>query len=321
MKAILYNQFGGPEVLQTTSIANPLLTKSTAIVRVHAISLNPRDTSLRKGEFKFFTGSKFPKFIGADFSGTVEDIEENAEGFKNGDDVFGYIQDFNAAAGAELAVIPIRFLAKKPSAITHQEAATLGCAFLTALQALRDKIKIKTRERIMIYGAAGGVGTAAIQLAKHFGAQIISVSHSTNREYCLAQGANQFMAYDEQDIFTTSERVDAFFQVYSKDGSVYHIAKKLMARNGRFVCLIPNPLFIFHKIFSQPSFDYMLVRSNVQDLNFLADLAEKKILNPQICETFPIDQGSNAFRYLESGQIQGKVVLNLMPEERTYIKS
>lgn len=310
MKAIVYNEYGGPEVLGTTNLENPILSESSAIVRIHSISLNPRDSSLRKGEFRFLTGSKFPKLTGADFSGSIEDVRVNDRALKKGDEVFGYIQDLNAGASAELASIPIKFLVKKPPTISHGQASTLGCAYLTALQSLREKIKIKKNERVLIYGAAGGVGTAAIQLARHFGAYVIAVSHSSHREYCLEQGAHNFLAYNEQDIFS-SERVDAFFQVYSKQGAVYKRAKLLLNRDGRFVCLIPNPVYLFHKLFSKPSFDYMLVKSNVKDLELLVDLAERKIINPKITKSFDMDDARDAFTYFENGRVQGKVVMNV----------
>ncbi len=260
MKAIIYKKYGGTQVLELAEIPKPQLKESHAIIRVAAISLNPRDTSLREGAFKFLSGSTFPKLTGADFSGVIEEIGQNEGGFQKSDEVFGYVQDLKNATSATYISLPVRYLARKPLLISHPQAATLGCAYLTALQALRDKAQLKANAHILIYGAAGGVGTAAIQLAKYYGAQVTAVSSSVSRRYCLAQGADSFVAYDEGDVFSSSIKFDVFFQVYSKEGQMYGKAKKVLKDKGCFICLIPNPLFIFKQLFSRPKFEYLLLQ-------------------------------------------------------------
>jgi NADPH:quinone reductase-like Zn-dependent oxidoreductase len=311
MKAILYNQFGGPEVLTLAQLPKPVLKDSEAIICVHAISLNPRDTSIRQGDFKLFTGSQFPKLTGADFSGVIEEIGKNEQGYKKGDQVFGYISDLKRAASAKYVSLPIKYLAKKPASISHSQAASLGCAYLTALQALRDKAGITSGKRVIVYGAAGGVGTAAIQVAKYYGAYVTAVSKSTRRDYCLGQGADTFIAYDQQDIFSSEDKADTFLQVYSKEGVLYKKAKKILFPNGRYICLIPNPLFLFKKIFSKPAFEYLLVKNAKADLELLAHLTAKGNLQPHISGQFTPEQIQDAFQAMENGFVQGKVVVCL----------
>jgi NADPH:quinone reductase-like Zn-dependent oxidoreductase len=315
MKAVIYNQFGGPHVLSLTELPKPVLKASEAIIRVQAISLNPRDTSLREGTFKFFSGSQFPKLTGADFSGVIEEIGENKQGFQKGDEVFGYVQDLKRATSATYVSLPIKYLASKPSSISHQQAASLGCAYLTALQALRDKARIEPGERVLIYGAAGGVGTAAIQLAKYYGAHVTAVSKSTQREYCLSQGADTFIAYDKQEVFSAIHEVDVFFQVYSKGGTLYNKAKKIMSPPGHFICLVPNPLFLFRKIFSRPAFDYLLVKNSRADLELLGDLTAREVLKPYFSKQFTLNEIMNAYKIMENGNVQGKIVVCLHNDE------
>lgn len=310
MEALIYEQYGGPEELKIIAASPPSLSDSNAIVRVKAFSINPRDVSLREGRFKLFTGSTFPKLTGADFSGVIENINDGAS-FKKGDEVFGYIQDFKHGASAEMIAVPVKYLAKKPKEISHEVASTLGCAYLTALQGLRDKLKIQKDDRVLIFGASGGVGTAAIQLAKLMGAKVCAVSHSKNESHCLAQGADRFKAYDKGDVISSEPAYDAFFQVFSKDGHVYRDAKRLLKPDGRFLCLIPNPVFVAKKIFSRPHFDFMLVKSSKEDLVYMAALASSGKISPVISKRYSLHDAAEAYAMLEQHGAQGKIVIGI----------
>jgi NADPH2:quinone reductase len=163
----------------------------------------------------------------------------------------------------------------------------------------------------LIYGASGGVGTAAIQLAKHFGLKVTAVSNSSSKEYCLDLGADDFIAYDQMNVFSMPIKCDIFFQIYSKEGSYYKRAKKLINKNGTFVCLIPNPLFMFYRLFSKPNFAYLLVKSKREDLAFLAHLMAKKIINPFISQSLPLSHMDKAHRLIEEGHVKGKIVVQV----------
>jgi NADPH:quinone reductase-like Zn-dependent oxidoreductase len=181
MKAIGYQKYGSAEVLEMLELPIPKPQKDEVLIYVSYISLNPRDVSIRSGNFSLITGKKFPKLTGADFSGTIVQIGDNVTNLKIGDMVFGYVEGLKSGISSEYTVVPKNKVAIKPDALTHQQAATLGCAYLTALQALKDKAHIKKGDKVLIYGASGGVGSAAIQLAKHFGATVTAISNSSNK--------------------------------------------------------------------------------------------------------------------------------------------
>ncbi len=269
MKAIVFEDYGSVEALKIRELPEPTVKKGEALVRIKAISLNPRDTVIREGELKFLTGHSFPKLTGADFSGEVISLPPEVKHLCEGDEVFGYLERIKGGVSAEICSIPVRYLAVKPVEIPHKTAAATGCAYLTAFQALTEKAALRKGQNVMIFGASGGVGTAATHIAKQLGAQVTAVSHSRNRDYCLSQGADAFAAYDTEDVFDTKARYDVFFQVYSKRGDVYSSAKKVLRKYGRFVCLIPNPLYVFKKLFFRPRFDFVLVKANQKHLEQL----------------------------------------------------
>jgi NADPH:quinone reductase-like Zn-dependent oxidoreductase len=235
MKAVIYKKYGGTDMLQYTDLPVPVPKPGEVLIQVKAINLNPRDVSIRQGNFKFMTGRKFPKLTGADFSGTVVGLGENCKICKLDDDVFGYTESLNSGTSAEYISMPEKYLALKPVVVRDEQAATLGCTHLTALQALRDKGQIKSGDKILIYGAAGGVGSAAIQLASYFKAEVTAVSKATNEVYCLQQETNRFLAYNQTNIFSRLEKYDIFFQVYSDKGSIYPLARNLLKPGGVFI--------------------------------------------------------------------------------------
>ena len=311
MKAAVYNHYGPTSVLETQEIPKPDFSKGVATVRIHAISLNPRDLVIRRGEFKILTGRKFPKLTGVDFSGVIERVNAPDTDFAIGDEVFGYYASLSGGVSAEYVNIPVQYIAPKPAELSHQQACTLGCAYLTALQALRDKARVNVGDEVMIYGASGGVGTAGIQLGKYLGATVTAVSNSRNEEYCYEQGADHFVAYDQQNAFEMDKKFDVFFQVYAGKGDLYGQAEKVLHQDGIFVCLIPNPLLVFKKLFYRPKFEFFLVKSSRADLEQLADLAQKGIIAPQISKTYALNDMQAAQQALEDESGTGKIVVEV----------
>lgn len=310
MKALVYHQYGSPDNLQITDVSEPVVSKGNALVRIKSVALNPRDSAIRYGKFKVLTGKTFPKLIGADFSGTLEKVPANEEGFSVGDDVFGYFESLRDGVSAEVASIPVKYLARKPAELSHSVASTLGCAYLTAFQALRDKAELKKGQTILIYGASGGVGTAAIQLAKYFEANVIAVSNSRNEAYCMKQGADKFIPYDQQDVFSYKDKVDCFFQVYAGQGNIYSQARKIMKKSGCFITVIPNPLFKIRHLFSKPKLSIMNVSNKPADLELLASLTTNGIIAPVIDDYYQAKEAVKAYQKLENNEHKGKLVLD-----------
>jgi NADPH:quinone reductase-like Zn-dependent oxidoreductase len=309
MKAIIYKKYGSEEVLEVAEMPIPSIENNEVLINVKAISLNPRDTSSRNGDFKLFMNRKFPKLTGADFAGTVSAIGNDIKNFKIGDEVFGYEPSINKGTGAEYITISEKFIAHKPNKLNFEEASILGCVYLCALQTMRDKCQIKQGDKVVIYGASGGVGTASIQLAKYYGAEVTAVAHSSSEKYCKEQGADYFIAYDQSDIFASQKEYDVFFQVFGKDKAYYNEAKQILKPDGIFICLIPLPKYIFKILFARPKFKFTLVKSKADDLAFIAKLAEQGIIKPIVSTNFKLSEIKEAHKALSNGKVNGKIVV------------
>ncbi len=309
MKAIVYNKYGSREELEMAELPLPSPGRDEVLVRPVAISMNPRDIAIRQGALKFLSGSKFPKLTGSDVSGIVEAVGSGVNRFRKGDAVFGYAQGLKTGMSAEYITLPQKYLTFKPDGIDHASAATLGCAYLTALQGLRDKANLKPGQEVLVYGASGGVGTAVMQLAKSFGAKVTAVSNSRNEAYCREQGADEFIAYDKGDPFEGDRKYDVFFQVFSKQGVYYGKAKQILKRSGTYITLIPNPLFAIRYLFAKPRFRFIMVKTRIPELDFLAERVESGNLKPHISVELPLEEMKEAHRLVETSHVVGKVVV------------
>jgi NADPH:quinone reductase-like Zn-dependent oxidoreductase len=214
MKAIVYNRYGSPDVLQYQEIEKPIPADDQVLIQVRASSANPYDWHFIRGTPSFirlFTGIRAPKSgrAGADVAGVVEAAGRNVTSFKPGDPIFG------TATGsfAEYACAPASSVALKPESLTWEQAASLPMAGVTALQGLRDKGRIQAGQRVLINGAAGGVGTFAVQIAKLFGAHVTGVCSTRNIELVRSIGADDLVDYTREDFIHGDRRYDIFFDL------------------------------------------------------------------------------------------------------------
>jgi len=316
MKKIEYDKYGPPlDVLQMREVATPSPGSGQVLVKVKAVGLNPRDTNIVKGKLKFVSGSKFPKGIGADFAGVIEQLGPGVTDFKIGDSVLSYLDSLDAGALAEYLVVDTKQLSIKPAEIDYREAAALPCTYLTAWEGLVNKANLQSGQSIMIYGASGGVGTAAVQIAKYLGAHVTSVSSKNSKAYCSSIGADIALAYDEVDVFHSREKYDVFFQVYSDAELLYDQARSILKPKGTFLTLIPNPLFILKKLFSQllgrPSLTFYLVRADKQILDKIVQLTAGGKIKAVIFKEYDFDQSFAAIEQFQKGLIQGKIIINV----------
>jgi NADPH:quinone reductase-like Zn-dependent oxidoreductase len=309
MKSVIYNRFGNEDTLEVTELPIPTPRNNEVLINVKAISLNPRDTSARNGDFKLFMNRKFPKQTGADFAGIITSVGENIKNFKVGDEVLGYEPSLDKGTASEYITISEKFIAHKPNTLNFEEASILGCVYLCALQTIRDKCQIKQGNKVVIYGASGGVGTASIQLAKYYGAEVTVVAHSSSEKYCKEQGADHFVAYNQSDIFASQKKYDVFFQVFGKDKAYYNKAKQILKPDGVFICLIPLPKYIFKILFAKPKFKFTLVKSKPDDMAFIAKLAEQGSSKPIISKNFKLSEIKEAHKALSNGKVNGKIVV------------
>ncbi len=314
MKAIIYHRYGSAEVLQPAELPRPIIQGNEVLVRVEAAALNPKDSYLREGKARILTGNKFPKQTGFDFSGTIIAVGQKVKDYKIGDEVFGFLNYLKGGTMAEYLAVRQDWFAQKPKSLSHVTGASIPCAYLTALQVLRYIAKIEKGKKVLIYGASGGVGTAAIQLANYYEAKITSVSSFKNTSYCRRQGAAINLAYDNDNMWRHLESdYDLVFEVYNRRKGLYNESKVFIKKTGIFVSLSPRSgaflksmiSFILPKRFKQ-----FMIRTKASDLLYLAKLAENKTINPHI-EVYGFAEVVEAYKALDTHHITGKIVIDM----------
>lgn len=315
MKIAQYHEYGPPDVLKIEKTDRPKAAAHEIVVRVKAISVNPIDTKVRSGQMKWLSGKKFPQSTGFDFSGEVIFTGKKVKRVRKKDEVFGYLPLLTKGSAAELIKVPVEWVATKPKNLSFEEAAAMPCTFLTALQALKDKARIKPGDKVLIYGASGGVGTAAIQMANYFGAEVHAVCSTGNVAYCKELGAHRVIDYHVENVFDQEERYDIIFQVYQGGGSTFFLSKGILKPKGRFVTLGFSLSALWRTLVSKIGIGtkhyFFSVRARRVDLNFLADLVEKEIIRPRVQKVFPFNQIHRAHQVVEMGHTQGKVVVKI----------
>ena len=322
MKAIVCDKYGSPDVLELKEVKKPSPTENQVLVKVHSASLNFGNLVLLKGKpflARFAFGLTKPKYSipGGDIAGTVEAVGGKVKLFKVGDEVFGDLSGCGWGGFAEYVAVPENALALKPVNISFEEAAATPMAGVTALQGLRDKGKIKKGHKVLIYGASGGVGTFAVQIAKSFGAEVTGVCSTRNVEILRSIGADHIIDYTKEDFTQHQGRYDLVLGV---NGSNFLSAyKRLLKRNGQFVHVGGSESQLYQTLFLGPfismieskKISSLLQRSNQKDLNDLKELLEMEKVKPIIDKRFKLSEITEAFNYFQEGHAQGKVVITL----------
>jgi NADPH:quinone reductase-like Zn-dependent oxidoreductase len=297
MQAVLIYETGNPDVLRYEEADRPEPGDGEVLIRVTAASVNPVDWKQRRG----ISETQLPAVLGKDVSGTVE--LSRAEGFAEGDDVFG-----NAASGgyAEFATASAGAIAKKPAGVSHEQAAALPVAGMTAWQALFDRGGLERGQSTLIAGAAGGVGHLAVQFAKAAGARVIGTGSSRNRDFVLGLGADEYVDYTEQDVVEAVSGVDVAFDTVGGDTTQSLVPT---VREGGILVTIANapPEEAAHARGVRAE---LLVMSPSSDqLARIGDLVAAGDVRVEISEVLPITEVQRAHELSESGHTRGKIVL------------
>ena len=322
MQAIVFDRYGSPDVLELREIDRPAPKDDQVLVRVEAASVNPIDWHRLRGQPVFIRPSEGflkPKNtgLGADFAGRVEAVGRDVTHVRPGDEVYG----MSVRTLAEYVAVSGEGVVPKPANLTMEEAAAVPVAALTALQGLRDTGGIEPGERVLVNGAAGGVGTFAVQLAKSFGAEVTGVCSTPNVELVRALGADHVIDYTRED-FTRGERrydlildavanrsLRALRRVLTPDG-VVAIAGAAKGRSGGKPVLFVVRAVLTKRLVSQKLAPYMTKRSR-DDFLLLNELIEAGKVKPVIDRTYPLAEAAEAIRYLEAGHARGKVVVTV----------
>ena len=323
MKAIVRTKFGSPDVLSLEDIERPELTDDGVLVRVRATSVNPADwyglygTPLIARPTMGFSKPK-TMTIGTDYAGTVEAIGRDVTQFRVGDDVFG---GRDGAFAEYVCVREERAIVPKPTSVTMEQAGSVGVAALTALQGLRDKGQVQPRQRVLINGASGGVGTFAVQLAKWLGAEVTAVCSTRNVDLVRSLGADQVIDYTKDDFTRSEQRYDVLFDIagsrsWSDCRRVLNKSAKLVMvgapKGTRLLGPISHLLRLkMASIGSRRKVTFFVAKFNKADLTVLADLLATGKVTPVIDRTYQLSETADAMRYLGEGHAQGKIVITV----------
>jgi NADPH:quinone reductase-like Zn-dependent oxidoreductase len=315
MKAIILNEAGSVDNLQYIETSKPTIKSDEVLVKTISLSINPVDYKVRSsdGALNWILGADRPAIIGWDLSGTVVEVGDDVTDFKVGDDVFG-MANFpgKGNAYAELVAVPASHLTLKPINVTHQEAASATLAALTAWQTLVEKGNVKKGDKVLIHAASGGVGHYATQIAKHFGAYVIGISSTKNREFVLQNGADQHIDYTTENFQDLASDVD--FVLDTLGGDTILKSLDIIKQGGTIVSIASSNLSNeeLEKAKSKNvNLSFSLVQSSGENMLQLSQLMEKGILKSHVSKTFTFDQMGEAHLYLEKGRTVGKIVVNI----------
>lgn len=321
MKAIVSPKYGPPEVLQFQEVEKPAPKDNEILIRVHATAVNSGDIRIRGLNvptgfgllMRLIFGFSRPKqpILGVALAGTVEAVGKEVTQFKAGDAVLA-MDGARQGAYAEYKVMPESgAIARKPDKLTFEEAAALPFGGTTALDFLRDKGKIRRGEKILINGASGAVGTAAVQLARHFGAVVTGVSSTANLELVRSLGADKVIDYTKEDFTKNGEQYDLIMDIVGN--APFSRVKNSLTEKGRLLMIVaglPEMLqSTWINLTGKKKAIAGVAGEKAEDLRFLAELAEKGQFKPVVDRSYPLEQMVEAHRYVETGRKKGNVVV------------
>jgi NADPH:quinone reductase-like Zn-dependent oxidoreductase len=299
MQAVLIRETGSPDVLHYEEADRPEPDDGEVLIRVSAVSVNPVDWKQRRG----LAQTEVPAVLGRDVSGTVE--RSRADGFTEGDDVFGM-----AASGgyAEYTTASAAAIAKKPDGLSHEQAAALPVAGMTAWQAVFDRGGLEHGQTALIAGAAGGVGHLAVQFAKHAGARVIGTGSSRNRDFVLGLGADEYVDYTEQDVGEAVSAVDVAFDTVGGDTTQALVPT---LRDGGILVTIANAPPEEAAQARGARAELLVMSPNAEQLARIAELVASGEVRVEISEVLPLTEVQRAHELSESGHTRGKIVLTV----------
>ena len=330
MKAVVYTEYGSPEVLRLAEVEKPAPKDDEVLIKIHAVSVNYGDTLARN--FKNTPPNKFnmpflfwvmarlafglnkPKnnILGSELAGEVEAVGRNVKLFKTGDQVFGY-RGQTMRTNAEYVCMPENgIVAIKPANMTYDEAAVIPYGALTALNLLRA-VNIQRGQKVLINGASGAIGSAAIQLAKHFGAEVTAVGGTPRLEFMKSLGADKVIDYTREDFTKNGETYELIFDILGK--SSFSTCKNSLTENGRYLLasfkLKQLLQMLWTKMTGGRQVICVLSGEKPADLLVVKELVEAGKIKAVIDRRFPLEKTAEAHRYMESGQKKGNVVITV----------
>jgi len=332
MKAFIIKRYGKKEKLHLAEIAEPTLNEKDVLVQVHSACVNLLDSKIRDGEFKTFLPYRPPFTLGHDVAGVVTKVGSRVNKFKAGDEVYARPADFRMGTFAEFISMNENDVAMKPKNISMEEAGSIPLVGLTAWQALVEKANLKRGQKIFIQAGSGGVGTFAIQLAKHLGATVATTTSAENFDLVKSLGADVVIDYRRDDFEIKLKDYDVVLN--SQDKKALEKSLRILKPHGKVISISgpPDPDFaiqikgnwflkIVMRILSAGvrkkakrlgvHFSFLFMRAHGEQLGQITRLIESRVIRPVMDKVFPFEQTNEAMSYVESGRTKGKVVIKL----------
>lgn len=333
MKAFTITKYSKKEKLQLTQVAEPIAKENEVLVQIHAAGVNLLDLLIKNGEFKLFLPYKMPLINGHDMAGTVVKVGSGVKKIKVGDEVYARVADYRIGTFAEYIAVNEADLALKPKNLSMEEAASIPLVGLTSWQALIESANIKKGQKVFIQAGSGGVGTFAIQLAKHLGAFVATTTSSANTDLVKSLGADLVIDYKTEDFETKLKDYDLILHS-NRDPKILEKSLRILKPGGQLISLVgpPTPEFAEALGLSWPlklvisflsfsarkkakkrniSFNFLFMRAEGNQLQQITTLIESGIIKPLIDKIFPFEQTNDAMAYVETGRVKGKVVIKM----------
>lgn len=323
MKAIVFTEYGSPDVLELKEVEKPTPKEGEVLVKIHAAAVTFGDPAVVRGEpyiVRLWSGLRAPKvqIPGKEMAGTVEAVGQQVKQFKPGDEVYGDLSDSGWGAFAEYVAVPENVLAPKPAGVSFEEAAAVPESARVALQGLRDTGEIQAGQKVLINGASGGVGSFAVQIAKAFGAEVTAVCSTQNVESARANGADHVIDYSKEDFTQNGQQYDLILACNGYHSLLEY--RRALRPGGRYVATGGTLGQIFQSMLLGPVISLAgdkkmgslgEVKQNREDLIVMKELLEKGKVKPFIDRRYPLSQTAEALRYIGEGHARGKVVINI----------
>ncbi|HEY5667797.1 MAG TPA: NADP-dependent oxidoreductase [Candidatus Saccharimonadales bacterium] len=308
MKAAQISHYGHADQVKIVNADRPSVCEGKVLVEVKAASINPFDSKMREGMLG--SSLKLPATLGGDISGVVAEVGQGVESIKPGDKVYGQAGVAGGASGAfaEFALTGEQQVGLMPQNLDFLQAAALPLTGLSALQVIQKHMQLQSGQKILIHGGAGGIGTVAIQMAKHFGAHVATTATGDGIDYVKSLGADEVIDYKNQRFDELLSDFDAVFDTVG--GDTYQRSFKVLKKGGIIVSMLEQPNESLMQQYGVRA-EYQQTRTNRADLDTLRGLVERGAVTVHVDATYPLDKVAEAFQAYESGSVKGKVVLQI----------
>ena len=333
MKAFITDRYGKKEVGRIGEMPDPEVRDDDVLIRIHAASINPLDSKIKSGEFKLILPYRLPLVLGNDMAGTVVRVGARVRNFKPGDEVYARPDDDRIGTFAEFIAVKESSLARKPANLSMVEAASLPLVALTAWQVLVETARLKKGQKVLIHAGSGGVGTIAIQLAKHLGAFVATTTSTGNMAWMKALGADVVIDYKQQDFAAVLRDYDVVLNSLGTDE--LNKSLQVLKPGGHLISISgpPTPAFAAARGLAWPlqqvlrllsfgirkkarkngcEYTFVFMRADGAQLREITSLVESGAIRPVVDKVFPFQDTHKALAYVDSGRVKGKVVVQLV---------